>query len=401
MSVATLHLMVLTVFVEGVEIGGVGIGRVVVVLAVLVALLEVLGRRMAPRAHPAVVVPAGALTVCLLASGLWAADQAAWQEAVLELALALGFFFAYVTLVRSREQLRSLLLTYVVGATGAAVVGLFQIDQDVRAVGLQGDPNTYALYTLAALPVTAELGRRAHGWARIAWIVAAALQLASVFGSQSRGALLGLAVVAAWVVLVAPDRAHQPLRQTRVALGLLLLVPVLVSIVSLFPRLSPSRVMEDRGTGRLDIWLAAWRAWQEQPLIGLGAGNFEARSGDLLSQTPGVALDPYSELFEGIRVHSAYLEPLVELGPAGLASYLALLAAAALLLLDDRRRRPRDLTTVLLPMLAVFAVTTVFLSVTNNKLLWMLLGFSAVLPYLPAHTRTPVDRPRPPALEVS
>ena len=168
-----------------------------------------------------------------------------------------------------------------------------------------------------------------------------------------------------------------------------LLVLVLAGIVSLFPRLSPAGVLGDRGTGRLDIWLTAWHTWEQRPLLGIGAGNFEARSGDLLSQTPGVQLDPHSELFEGIRVHSAYLEPLVELGPLGLASFVGLLVGAGLLMQQHRRRRPGELVAVLLPMLMVYAVTTVFLSTINNKLLWMLVAMAAVLPYLPARTREP------------
>lgn len=393
-----LHVMVLAAFVEGVDIAGVSVGRIVVVLAVLVTLTEILSGRRVPRAHPAVVVPAGALTTCMLLSSFWATDQSAWQEAVLELALALGFFLAYVTLIDSRDRVRSLLLTYALGATASAMVGLLQIDQETRAVGLQGDPNTYALYTLAALPITAELGRRARPGRRLLWLVASALQLAAIFGSQSRGALLGLAVVAGWILLTSAGE-RGPARDARVVVGVIGVAPLLAAVVTLFPRLSPQRVLEDRGTGRLDIWITAWRAWQEQPLVGLGAGNFEARSGDLLSHTPGVQLSPYSQFFEGIRVHNAYLEPLVELGPAGLVSFLALLVGGGLLLLDDRRRRPRDLTVVLLPILTVFAVTTIFLSITNNKLLWLLLGLAAVLPYLPDHTRTP-EAPRPRALEV-
>src|SRR5690349_23394235 len=95
----TLHLMVLTVFVEGLSIGPVSIGRIVVVYAMLVALVTVLHQRSAPAPHPAVLVPVGVLSVWLLLSSAWALDQAAWLEASLELALALGFFFAYVILI--------------------------------------------------------------------------------------------------------------------------------------------------------------------------------------------------------------------------------------------------------------------------------------------------------------
>jgi O-antigen ligase len=390
--------MVLTVFVEGVTVGPASVGRIVVVIAVLAACVEVLHRRRIPTPHPLVLVPAGLLTAWTVLSSLWATDQGAWLEATLELALALGFFFAYVVLIDSRERVRQLLVSYVFGAVAAACIGLLQLGQDVRAVGLQGDPNTFALYELAALPIAVVLGWRRRGVARLWWILLTATLLAAVFASQSRGALLGLAAVVVWMVMAENHQEGAPPPDTRAVMGVLL-TAVLVGLISLFPRLSLQQALEDRATGRVDIWLAAWRAWEERPLLGLGAGNFEPRSGDLLSQTPGVALDPHSVLFEGIKVHSAYLEPLVELGPVGLAAFLALLIGAALVLLQDRRSHPSGVVAVLLPMLMVYATTTISLSTLNNKLLWMLLGMAAVLLRLPEAGRERADRPS--ALEVS
>ena len=255
-------------------------------------------------------------------------------------------------------------------------------------MGLQGDPNTYAMYELAALPIALVWAGRARGWGRAGWILVATTHLVAVFGSQSRGALLGLAAIVLWTIFGETKSRGRVARQSLVVFGVVLSA-VLVALVSLFPRLSPSQMLADRGTGRVDIWLAAWRVWQEHPVLGIGAGVFEKRSGDFLSQTPGVQLSPRSLLFNGIRVHSAYLEPLVELGPVGLVLFVALLFGAGLLMARDHRRDPHGVLGALLPMLLVYATTTVFLSTLNNKLLWMLLAFASVLPSLPRTRRAP------------
>ena len=116
-----------------------------------------------------------------------------------------------------------------------------------------------------------------------------------------------------------------------------------------------------------------------------------------LSQTPGVVIDPYSVLFEGIRVHNSFLEPLVEQGPLGLLLYGMLLAGIGLAFDVQRRLAPGDVVAALVPMLLGFIASSLFLSVTAKTLLWMLAGFAAVLPYLadPVRPADPADPARP------
>lgn len=379
-----LHAMVLVVFVESLGVGPVTTGRFLAVVAAVVLLVTVLGRPSTPSVpHPWVLVPAGLLTAWTLTSGIWVVDRAAWLEAVQELALALIFLLAYSVLIDSRALIRRLLISFAAGATAVAPIGLWQVLQGDRAVGLQGDPNTYALYQLAALPIAAHLMVRARGEGRLGWALSCVLLVASVLAAQSRGAALGLVVVLAFLMWTGAGSALS--RERRAALtvaGGVVLVGAGALLVALLPRFDLDASLEDGGTGRLDIWRSAAAAWWDQPLLGLGAGGYEAESGRLLSQTPGVDLDPRSELFEGIRVHNSFLEPLVELGPVGLALVVMLLAGIGLVLERERRRHGCDLVAALVPMLLAFLASAIFLSVTTNKLLWMLAGFAAVLPYL-------------------
>jgi O-antigen ligase len=241
------------------------------------------------------------------------------------------------------------------------------------------------LYQIAALPVAIALATASTGVRRVLWLIAGAVVFAAVLASQSRGAVVTTTLVLPWLIgRYALTRRRDSRRGLWI--GVLTFAGIAASLrwaLTSLPRFDPQKVQEGRGSGRLDIWHVAWMAWQDSPLLGLGAGNFFAQSGRLLSTSPGVQLDPNSDLIiTGIVLHNAYLELLVDLGPVGFVLYLVLLAVAFAPLQQRRLAPIPDILTACLPMLVMFTVATMFLSVLNNKLLWMLIGVSAVLPYL-------------------
>jgi hypothetical protein len=71
------------------------------------------------------------------------------------------------------------------------------------------------------------------------------------------------------------------------------------------------------GSGRGDYWQVAWEMVRDEPLLGTGAGSFEAY---WLQERPVYFPLPARD------AHNLYLETLAELGPIGLALLLATLA---------------------------------------------------------------------------
>jgi O-antigen ligase len=378
---ALLHLLVLSMFLESVGVGPLSLGRLLAAIAVVAVLARfALSRQHLPYNMGTKSLPVLALVAVYVASGLWADNTRAWLFALGQLALAVAFYLAFATLpsmARPADVVRPLLRTYVLGAVLAAGIGLAQIPSQSRAVGLQGDPNIYAMYQVAALPALVCLARIASGGRRALWLLASLPIAASVLASQSRGALVAMApVLLVSVATMAPRR--QRLRLGVAALLAMVLMGSIAAVTS--ARVDPTRVSTDRASGRIDIWYVAWHAFLDQPLTGIGSGNFVPRSVELLTSVPGVELVK-SHLLEstGIEVHNLYLEALTERGVGGLAVLLWLLAATARGL--ARARSPnRPELDCLLPMLLAFAVAAFFLSIANNKLLWMLVGLSVLLP---------------------
>jgi O-antigen ligase/polysaccharide polymerase Wzy-like membrane protein len=85
-----------------------------------------------------------------------------------------------------------------------------------------------------------------------------------------------------------------------------------------------TRVFSASGSSRADYWSVAWHAYEDEPLMGQGAGTY-ARTWLAERPVPQPVLD----------AHSLYLETLAELGPIG----LLLLALALAAPLAGRRSR--------------------------------------------------------------
>jgi O-antigen ligase len=347
------------------------------------------GRLHVPRFPPMTWVPTAGFVAVVVASGLWAASTSGWVFAMGQVGLALAYFAVHALLIDHPSQVEGLLKVYVVGAVFAAGYGFAQAAADLRAEGLQGDANIYALYQVAAVPALLALVKATHGWQRALWALTAIPILYSVVASQSRGALLALIATAIVLAIMSPRR------RLLLPLGAVAALVIFTVAPYIDDRYAPERVSADRASGRIDIWFSAWQLFLDHPFTGIGAGNFVGRSIDLLTTTPGVELVKSHLLTgRGIEVHNIYLESLAERGIFGLLTLVVLLltALAALLIAAQRFRTPA--VEALAPMMVAFCVAAFFLSVANSKLLWMLIGVAAALLAIRPTDERPAERPQ-------
>jgi O-antigen ligase len=380
-----MHTLMLSAFAESVSVASITVGR----LLAPVILLTIAGRwLLTPWTPPRIPVltwlPAVAYIAWAWASGLWAVHADEWMSAMGGLVLASAYFAAFALFVRTKTQVLALMRTYAVGAAAAGVLALVQSNSGGRAVGLQGDANIFALYEVLAVPVATMMARRARGPVRWLWLSTIVVDIAAVVASESRGGLVTLALLV-MSLAVRGDfgsgaQGKQRLRTIGAVAALLSILVVGAFFVG--GRLSPARASEDRGSGRLDIWHVAYVAWTAHPVLGLGAGGFQPESARLLEETPGVELSPNNPLLTtGIKVHNVYLENLAEDGPLGLATWLLLVGVPTRAVVRRQGWRANDSPwSPLLPMLGAFAFATMFLSITNNKVLWIMIGLVATVP---------------------
>lgn len=385
-------ILVVTMFAEGVTVNGTHIGRVVGVFAVAFIAYYLLVRRKADLRASVLLAIGLAYGLWVLASTYWATDDHLVYMSFFKWALSFAFMLCFAVLVREERHIRAVLAAFVFAAVVFGVIAIVDYVQSggtARGTGLEGDPNQFATYQALAVPaalVLAAVERRPH--LRLAYQVGIGLIVVSIAASFSRGGLITLAVIVAGTLIV-PWKMFFRRRSEKMtyvfalaaagwAVAVLGSTEYLTRIQSIFGG-------NDRGSGRTDLWAAAWSGYTHHPYLGLGAGGFQAQSLDLLHNTPGVNIA--ASYVRPLReVHNSYLEALTDLGPVGLAFYLSLLVLTLLYLARSGRRfkeagavAARRYTAALMVSVVGLAVATIFLSYQFGRALWIYVGLALAL----------------------
>ena len=233
------------------------------------------------------------------------------------------------------------------------------------------DNNSLALATLMIIPMMIYLAQTTDKrWVRLGLYAATLFSLASVIGSYSRGAFVGLAAIA--VVLW--------LRSNKKIFLNLMMIVLAVASIQFFPQKYFDRIdtiqnyeQDASALGRLAIWGHAIRIANESPIIGGGyqvfyhPPTYERLSPEIVQRA----------------VHSIYFEAIGEHGYVGLILFLALgiagLYGAARIkkLCRDRPGFEKEykFANMISISLVAYAVSGAFLNMVTFDLYYTLLAF--------------------------
>jgi O-antigen ligase len=317
-------------------------------------------------------------------SAVWAEDSGAAIDATTRYLPNAMLFLIVFAGVRTREQLLWVVGSLVVGAVVAAVYGMVAgpPPDDPGRVAI-GNANETAASLVAGGTLAAALvfALRGKPVLRLLTTIAVPLCVFAVFLTLSRGGLvaLGASLIAAIVVAG---------RRRGVVLGLAA-AAVLATVIyfgAFAPAEARDRVLElQGGTGRTDIWTVGWRMVEDQPLLGVGAGNFPVASIHYLLE-PGSLMRTDFIVDNPKVAHNTYLNVLAELGVVGLALFLAVIAFplgwAARAVAFAARAGDRQLEVLARAMVVVIVgllAADFFGSRQYSKQLWLLLGLCPVL----------------------
>jgi O-antigen ligase len=229
-----------------------------------------------------------------------------------------------------------------------------------EAYGFLGHPNVTAscllMWLLVALAVPLGLLRSSRP-ARLPALVGMALGVllaAALWLTGSKGALVA-AVGGSVVLIVLGFRATWCAAHGRTVLTLLVAGYLALIAAGVAYGLKKDTLPSASLAFRWDYWTAAWRAWQDAPLTGLGRENFAAAYTQYKRpQRPEEVRNP----------HNLWLSLLVEMGPLGLVAG-GLLAGGCLLRalrgLQTSPANPEDRSGGILPVVVgVFLIHTLF-----------------------------------------
>ncbi|MGL4239265.1 O-antigen ligase family protein [Tabrizicola sp.] len=338
------------------------------------------------------VVAFGSLLLWSALSILHARDWPVAADTSFGLAKDLILVFLLLAFIDSPRMLRVCLTTLILTFAVIAALGLYRYVTgspndffgfvgfrfaEWRFAGPNPDANFFASFLVFLIPVC--LGRMLTGGPRsnvLFALVGLVLLTVALFLTGSRGGLLAMVLSLPVFLLFLSNRAR--LWTIGLAIGCAAVIALLLSdqILARFEVLfdpSLASLTADRAVeGRLASWEVARQLFYDNPLLGVGMGNYNGYFQD-------TALD-LGLVFrgEGRSAHSLYLETLAELGLVGLALLLVVLTlalitpfrAAARLAASGAGAEAMELRGFVIGLLAML-LARIFLHDAHPTLLWL------------------------------
>lgn len=260
------------------------------------------------------------------------------------------------------------------------------------------DENYTALFMTVAIAFAYFMAMTTRRWAfKLALLAATAMFVAAIIAGMSRGGFLGLVGVAGWCWWRSPRKLPS------LAIGAIAVLAVLAfAPESYWEEVnSIGDTSESTASLRFTFWKIAWWIYLDNPILGIGPGNFPWVSGFYQSvDSTGTAL--------GMNVtHSFFFELLSEMGTTGviLVALVIYFNARDLRLVSrvanrERRKRPRRrgrrisrrervhldrlgnasiMASGLAAAFIGFFVCSVFLSTLYYTTFWLLTGMTVAL----------------------
>jgi O-antigen ligase len=198
------------------------------------------------------------------------------------------------------------------------VVALCAINR-ITGVGLRisggplGDTNDFALGMNVALPISFFMGRSAEGRGKVAFATVFFLLMLGNIGAASRGGFLGMTAVGAVCWLYSRYKVRNLL--IMVVLGVLAWNLASPDFRQEIKGIGVDSADEGTGKGRIELWKIAWKAFLDNPILGVGQGNMPVLFPEYQYDSEGKSF--FGRALWGRAVHSVYFTLLAELGLVG------------------------------------------------------------------------------------
>lgn len=267
------------------------------------------------------------------------------------------------------------------GITGAIVI----IPSDgFRSLGYFQDANLYAGYLLVSLSVLIFLSGTKPSWSQG---LQALIIVGGIVMTGSRGGLLSLALLVAFAALVinsARLRAAILVSTGIASAGVYYLLSnrdsgiTILGIDRLFYASQNQAVEEDP---RVALWGRAIQKWLDEPIWGIGAGQFERFSADVFRTARSSGL--------GYVTHNSFLFFLVSFGVIGFALFMYLLwwVVSSLYRAEHLSRHQKH---ALASGVLVICSQMMTLNLQNLRYVWIYFGLVLAVS-LVGRTTTPAD----------
>jgi O-antigen ligase len=343
------------------------------------------------RVHPRI---AGVLLLFLAWNGLsyaWSEHPAAAMDALSRFGLNAILFFIVFTAIRTEREVLRVFWAFIIGASFAVVIatlagsGPTAYGEASRISSSSDNSNELAAILVAGAALAAGLAlvsRRSPALRTVAF-GAATICLAGIVLTVSRSGLIALFVATVSAVILAGRWRPRVLALSALVVG---------SAVFYFAFFAPTAARErvtttdEGGHGREDIWKVGWRMVEANPILGVGAGNFQTSSIHYLLVQPGLVRRADFIVDTQKVAHNTYLQAWAETGIIGLVLFLALIVSVLSCSWKAIKRFERDENLLMEILTRAQLVATIgllsslfFSSNEFNKQLWLLMAMGPAM----------------------
>lgn len=287
----------------------------------------------------------------------------------------------------------------------------FDGGRNQRAQGPMSEPNRFAQVLLFLVPLALFAFRAARTRAG-RWCAAAAglFIFAGIVFTESRAGfvvLVGLALLAAYLSWI--RWAHLLMAALAASIAIVVSAPQYLERVASIANVTAlaegttSKQADGAIRGRATQMLAAAQVFADHPVLGVGPGQYAPYySVEYQNKNPHFQ---FRQIDKSRRAHSLYLEMAAELGSVGMLVFLCIFGVQ-LRALQRARVRWRnvssehvDLATAMALSLLSYLGTSIFLHLSFQRYLWLLIAISSAAIAVLAMGRsesTPTPAPAPP-----
>lgn len=248
---------------------------------------------------------------------------------------------------------------------------------DARYSGVFFDPNYYSLYCIALLPglIAVTFAVKNKPELKVFFYLSISLMVLSLLYAQSRGAFITLPFIAGVYLLQFGSKAAK-----RLSFPFLIVVVLVQALPQYAVRIwdigDTQTYYSGTGAARIEAWIAGIRMFLENPLFGVGFGQYA-------NNTPLYVLDVTMREISGLVAHNSYIEIAAETGILGLILFVLLMyymvrnySKAAKLFRSIGMRREFFVTYGLYLGAIGYVFGQSFISAQYRKYLWLMLGLS-------------------------
>ncbi len=381
-------IAIYSMWFEGIAYGPFSVGRLVAVIIPVIIVARILTTPWRPPAlRTRAWMPVAVLMIWAWCGAFYTTSFAGgWLQGYFTLFLGVIYYVAFALFTESPEQLSRLLMAWVwVGSVASILSDIAHFGFGYRTSGFTGNPNIFAVYLVAGLPIITVLLRRPETTKRQRfWLwLSIPIYLSALIASGSRMGLIMGAVVGAYIFATLPGIPLQRRIVNIVGGGIFMGITGFMFMLLNPERFSPAAFVSDRGAGRIDLWTAGVQMLREGPFLGKGLGGFRLNVFDRIQATSGADLNvirqPEFIRAGAVESHNLYLTVAIDLGLIGFVLYFGVIAVTFVNLWQKRHSEWRDLVWAFGGILGALMVGSMFGSQINSKLQWAIIGIAAAL----------------------